>query len=39
MKMEITVTAHVAGRVSELRAAPGRSIRAGDVLVVLEDAL
>ena len=37
MKMEINVTAHAAGRVRELRAGPGRNIRAGDVIVVLEE--
>ncbi|WP_320188572.1 urea carboxylase [Agrobacterium rosae] len=38
MKMEISVTAHASGRVRELRAGPGRTIKAGDVLVILEDA-
>ncbi|QEE46385.1 urea carboxylase [Rhizobium sp. WL3] len=37
MKMEITVTAHAAGKVRDLRAGPGRNVKAGDVLVVLED--
>ncbi len=37
MKMEITVTAHAAGRVRDLRAGPGRNVKAGDVLVILED--
>lgn len=37
MKMEITVTAHAAGRVRNLRAGPGRNVKAGDVLVILED--
>lgn len=37
MKMEITVTAHAAGRVSDLRAMPGRNVRTGDVIVVLEE--
>jgi urea carboxylase len=37
MKMEITITAHAAGRVKELRAGAGRNVRAGDVLAVLED--
>jgi urea carboxylase len=37
MKMEITVTAHAAGRVRDLRAAPGRNVRTGDVIVVLEE--
>ncbi|MFP5076483.1 urea carboxylase [Rhizobium sp. YIM 134829] len=38
MKMEITVTAHAPGRIRDLRAGPGRNVKAGDVLVVLEDA-
>ncbi|MDL2401650.1 urea carboxylase [Rhizobium mayense] len=38
MKMEITVTTHAPGRVRDLRAGPGRNIKAGDVLVILEDA-
>lgn len=37
MKMEINVTAHLAGTVKELRAGPGRNVKAGDVLVVLEE--
>ncbi|MBB3456330.1 urea carboxylase [Rhizobium sp. BK313] len=37
MKMEINVTAHAAGRVRDLRAGPGRNVKAGDVLVVLEE--
>lgn len=37
MKMEITVTAHASGTVRDLRAAPGRTVKAGDVLVILED--
>jgi urea carboxylase len=37
MKMEITVTAHAAGTVRDLRAGPGRNVKAGDVLVVLEE--
>jgi urea carboxylase len=37
MKMEITVIAHAAGRVRELRAAPGRNVKTGDVIVVLEE--
>jgi urea carboxylase len=37
MKMEINVTAHAAGRVRDLRAAPGRNVKAGDVLVILEE--
>jgi urea carboxylase len=38
MKMEITVTALSRGRVRELRAAPGRNVKSGDVIVVLEPA-
>ncbi|MGI6246877.1 MAG: urea carboxylase [Pseudochelatococcus sp.] len=37
MKMEITVAAHASGRVRDLRAGPGRNVKAGDVLFVLED--
>ncbi len=37
MKMEISITAHAAGRVREIRAAPGRTVRTGDVVAVLED--
>jgi urea carboxylase len=37
MKMEITVTAHAAGSVRELRAPPGRTVRTGDVIIVLEE--
>ncbi|WP_064686059.1 urea carboxylase [Rhizobium bangladeshense] len=37
MKMEINVTAHAGGRVRDLRAGPGRNVKAGDVLVVLEE--
>ncbi|WFU11888.1 urea carboxylase (plasmid) [Rhizobium sp. CB3090] len=37
MKMEINVTAHAAGRVRDLRAGPGRNVKAGDVLVILEE--
>ncbi|UJW74896.1 urea carboxylase [Rhizobium sp. SL42] len=39
MKMEINVTAHAAGTVRDLRAGPGRNVKAGDVLVVLEEAV
>ncbi len=35
MKMEMAVTAPVAGEVRELRAAPGRGVRAGDTIAVL----
>lgn len=37
MKMEINVTAHAAGRVRDLRAGPGHNVKAGDVLVILEE--
>ena len=36
MKMEITVTAHAGGSVREVRAAPGRNVRSGEVLLVLD---
>jgi urea carboxylase len=36
MKMEISVTALAAGTVREIRAAPGQTVRTGDVIVVLE---
>ncbi|QYK40731.1 MAG: 5-oxoprolinase/urea amidolyase family protein [Paracoccaceae bacterium] len=36
MKMEIAVHAPAAGRLTELRAVPGRSLRAGDILAVME---
>lgn len=37
MKMEITVTAHAAGQVRDVRAGPGRSVKTGDVIMVLEE--
>jgi urea carboxylase len=37
MKMELTVTAHAAGRVREVRAGPGRNVKTGDIVVVLEE--
>jgi len=37
MKMEITISAHAAGRLREVRAAPGRNVKAGDVIVVIEE--
>jgi urea carboxylase len=37
MKMEINITAHARGTVRDLRAGPGRNVKAGDVLVVLEE--
>ncbi len=38
MKMEISVTSPAAGRVRAVRAVPGRAVRGGDVIVVLEEA-
>ncbi|MGQ7792036.1 5-oxoprolinase/urea amidolyase family protein [Faunimonas sp. B44] len=38
MKMEITVPAPSRGRVAGLRTRPGQTVRAGDVLAILEDA-
>ncbi|HEY8358468.1 MAG TPA: carboxyltransferase domain-containing protein, partial [Ramlibacter sp.] len=37
MKMEITVTAHAAGKLREVRAVPGRNVKTGDIIVVLEE--
>ena len=37
MKMEIAVTAHDAGTVRELRAGPGRTVKSGDIIVILEN--
>ncbi|OYW98521.1 MAG: urea carboxylase, partial [Rhizobiales bacterium 32-66-8] len=37
MKMEITITAHAAGRVRDVRAGPGRNVKTGDIVVVLEE--
>ncbi|MGV3491913.1 MAG: urea carboxylase [Devosia sp.] len=37
MKMEITVTAHTAGAVRDVRAGPGRNVKTGDVIVILEE--
>jgi len=37
MKMEITVTAHTAGAVRDVRAGPGRNVKTGDVIIVLEE--
>ena len=37
MKMEINVTAHAAGRVRDMRAGPGRNVKTGDIIVVLEE--
>ncbi|OYW44341.1 MAG: urea carboxylase, partial [Azorhizobium sp. 12-66-6] len=36
MKMEISITAHAAGRVRAVRMVPGRTVRTGDVVAVLE---
>jgi urea carboxylase len=36
MKMEITITAHAAGTVRDVRAGPGRNVKTGDVILVLE---
>ncbi len=36
MKMEIAVQAPAAGRLAEMRAIPGRTLRAGDILAVME---
>ncbi|TCR69555.1 urea carboxylase [Rhizobium sp. BK376] len=37
MKMEINVTAHASGRVRDLRAGAGRNVKAGDIIVILEE--
>jgi urea carboxylase len=37
MKMEIVVTAHAAGSVRDIRALPGRTVKSGDVIIVLEE--
>jgi len=37
MKVEIAVTTRAAGRVREVRAAPGRIVRTGDVIAVIEE--
>lgn len=37
MKMEMSVLAPAAGRLREFRVAPGRTVRAGDLIAVLED--
>ena len=36
MKMEITLASHAAGRVREIRAPAGRTIRAGELVAILE---
>ncbi|WP_375455162.1 urea carboxylase [uncultured Methylobacterium sp.] len=38
MKMEIAVAAPVAGRVREVRVKPGRTLRGGDIVAVIEEA-
>jgi urea carboxylase len=37
MKMEISITAHASGVVKELRAGPGRNVKSGDIILVLEE--
>jgi urea carboxylase len=37
MKMEITVTSHAAGHVRDVRALPGRNVKTGDIIVVLQE--
>lgn len=37
MKMEITITAHEAGAVRDVRAGPGRNVKTGDIIIVLEE--
>ncbi len=37
MKMEISVGAHAAGIVRDIRAVPGRNVKTGDVILVLEE--
>ncbi len=37
MKMEITIVTPVAGRVAEIRVAPGRTLRGGDLVAVIEE--
>jgi urea carboxylase len=37
MKMEIAVTAPIAGRLREIRAQPGRTLRGGDLVAVIEE--
>ncbi|MBZ9937941.1 urea carboxylase [Mesorhizobium sp. BR1-1-16] len=39
MKMEMEITTPVAGRIAGLRCQPGRTVRAGDVVALLEGAL
>jgi urea carboxylase len=38
MKTEIDITAHAAGRVREIRVQTGRTVQAGQIVMVLEDA-
>ncbi|UJW85347.1 urea carboxylase [Devosia sp. SL43] len=37
MKMEITITAQAAGKVRQVLAGPGKNVKTGDVVVVLEE--
>ena len=39
MKMEIEITTPVAGRITGLRCQPGRTVRAGDVVALIEGAV
>ena len=36
MKMEVPVAAPVAGRIRELRTGPGRTLRGGDLVAILD---
>lgn len=38
MKMEMAVTAPAAGRLREIRVEPGRTLRGGDIIAVIEEA-
>ena len=37
MKMEIAITSHAAGVVRELRVGPGRNVKSGDIIMILEE--
>jgi urea carboxylase len=39
MKMEIAITAPVGGKLRELRCQPGRVVRAGQIVAVIEESL
>jgi urea carboxylase len=39
MKMEIAITAPVGGKLRELRCRPGRVVRAGQIVAVIEESL